>query len=73
MDRFHFIIVGAGAAGAAAAWRLTSKGYRVLCLDRGPWMEPSSYPSTGPDWEIRKKTEFNPAIAERQNRFRLPG
>ncbi|MGR9146706.1 GMC family oxidoreductase (plasmid) [Rhizobium leguminosarum] len=72
MDRFHFIIVGAGAAGAAAAWRLTSKGYRVLCLDRGPWMEPSSYPSTGPDWEIRKKTEFNPAIAERQNRFDYP-
>jgi choline dehydrogenase-like flavoprotein len=72
MSRFHFIIAGAGAAGAAAAWRLVSKGYKVLCLDRGPQMDPSQYPSTGHDWEVRKRTDFNPVIAERQNRFDYP-
>lgn len=72
MTDFDFIIVGAGAAGAAAAWRLVSKGYKVVCLDRGPRMEPSQYPSTGHDREIRKRTDFNPVIAERQNPFDYP-
>ena len=72
MTRFDFIVVGAGAAGAAVSWALVSKGHRVLCLDRGPRMDPSLYPTTGPDWERRKRTEFNPVIAERHNRFDYP-
>ncbi|CAP56948.1 GMC family oxidoreductase [Gluconacetobacter diazotrophicus] len=72
MSRLDFIIVGAGASGAAVAWSLVSRGYKVLCLDRGPRMDPSHYPSTGHDWEIRKRTEFNPVTAERQNRFDYP-
>lgn len=69
---FDFVIVGAGAAGSAAAWSLVSKGYKVLCLERGPWMDPAHYPSTGSDWEIRKRSEFNPVAAERQNKFDYP-
>jgi choline dehydrogenase-like flavoprotein len=70
--RFDFIVVGAGAAGGAVAWALVAKGYRVLCLDRGPLMDPSRYPTTGHDWEIRKRTDFSPVIAERQSRFDYP-
>lgn len=72
MKRFDFIVVGAGAAGAAVSWSLVSKGHSVLCLDRGPRMDPSAYPTTGAAWERRKQTEFNPVIAERQNRFDYP-
>lgn len=72
MKHFDFIVVGAGAAGAAVAWSLTSKGHTVLCLDRGPRMDPTNYPTTGHDWERRKRTEFNPVIAERRNRFDYP-
>jgi len=72
MTHFDFIVVGAGAAGAAVAWALVAKGYRVMCVDRGPRMDPSHYPSTGHDWERRKRTEFNPVISERQNRFDYP-
>jgi choline dehydrogenase-like flavoprotein len=35
-------------------------------------MDPSRYPTTGPDWERRKRAEFNPVIAERHNRFDYP-
>lgn len=72
MSQFHFIIVGAGAAGSAVAWRLVSKGYKVLCLDRGPHMDPSDYPSTGTDWELKKRDNFNPVTALRQNAFDFP-
>ena len=72
MTRFDFIVVGAGAAGAAAAWALVAKGYRVLCVDRGPLMDPSRYPTAGHDWEIRKRTDVNPVAAERQSRFDYP-
>jgi choline dehydrogenase-like flavoprotein len=70
--RFDFVVVGAGAAGAAVAWALVSKGHKVLCVERGPTMDPSRYPSTGHDWEIRKRTDCNPAIAERRNRYDYP-
>ena len=29
------LIVGAGAGGAAAAWRLAAQGFYVTCLERG--------------------------------------
>ena len=50
---FDAIIVGGGAAGAAVTWQLASKGLKVACLERGPWMSPNDYPSTRPDWEIK--------------------
>jgi choline dehydrogenase-like flavoprotein len=67
MSRFDFLVIGSGAAGAAASWKLCSHGFRVACLDRGGWVDPSAYPSTRPDWEIAKRTTANPVMAERQN------
>jgi choline dehydrogenase-like flavoprotein len=46
------LIVGAGAAGAAIAWRLAETRMRIVCLEQGGWMDPTQYPSTRPDWEI---------------------
>lgn len=72
MTAYDFLVVGAGAAGAAVAWRLVSRGYRVAVVDRGPEMDPSRYPSTGADWELRKRTEFSPVAAERGSPFDYP-
>ena len=50
--RFDAVVVGAGAGGAAAAWRLCEKGLRVLLLEAGPRFDPArDYPLSQPDWE----------------------
>lgn len=65
MTDFDCIVVGSGAAGAAAAWRLASKGLKVACLDRGPWIDPGAYPSTSSDWERQKRGPMSPVSATR--------
>ncbi len=41
---FDFIVVGSGAAGAAAAHRLATEGHEVAMVEEGPWVE--EYPET---------------------------
>lgn len=72
MVDFDFMIVGSGAAGAAAAWRLCKKGFKVACLERGDWTDPTQYPTTRVDWEVAKRTKSNPVASERQNDFDYP-
>lgn len=47
------VVIGSGAGGAAAAWRLTAKGLRVLLLEAGPWFDPAGYGLDQPGWERR--------------------
>jgi choline dehydrogenase-like flavoprotein len=54
------VIVGAGASGAAAAWRLARAGLRVTCLDHVDWVDPKATPSLIPDWEIARQTTHHP-------------
>jgi choline dehydrogenase-like flavoprotein len=53
------LIIGAGASGAAVAWRLADTRMRILCLEQGDWVKSSDYPSNGRDWEARQLGEFN--------------
>ncbi len=54
MAAFDAVVVGAGAGGAAAAWRMTTRGWRVLLLDAGPAFDPGAdYVLHRPDWERR--------------------
>lgn len=53
------LIIGAGAAGAAVAWRLASAGWRIVCLEQGDWVAPESLPHADADWELRRLTDFN--------------
>jgi len=49
---FDVVIVGAGAGGAAMAWRLVTNGAKVLLLEAGPRFDPAQdYPLTEPGWE----------------------
>jgi choline dehydrogenase-like flavoprotein len=60
------VIVGAGAAGAAAAWRLARAGLRVTCLEQGGWVDPAACPSLRPDWEIARQTTHHPNPNDRR-------
>lgn len=57
-DPVDVVIVGAGASGAAFAWSLAETRMKVVCLEQGDWMDPSRYPTTGLDWELRGIGEF---------------
>ncbi|WP_062269523.1 GMC family oxidoreductase [Endozoicomonas arenosclerae] len=45
------IIIGAGAGGGSAAWRLSHYGFKVLVLDAGPSYSPSDYRQSSHTWE----------------------
>ena len=53
------LIVGAGASAAAAAWRLASAGFRVVCLEQGGWHGQEDSPTTSVDWELKRRTDWN--------------
>ncbi len=60
------LIIGAGAGGAAAAWRLASHGFSVTCLERGDWVDPAFSPSLEWDWEVIRQRAWNPNPNRRQ-------
>ena len=53
------LVIGAGASGAALAWSLADTRMKILCLEQGDWMDPSDYPTTGTDWELRRFGEYS--------------
>jgi len=55
------LIIGAGASGAAVAWRLSDLGLKVVCLEQGDFVKLSAYPSTRTDWEYLRRTDFHPS------------
>jgi choline dehydrogenase-like flavoprotein len=65
---FDIVIVGSGASGAAAAWRLSrDQSFRILCLEQGGQTDPSKYPSSRPDWEISRESEYSSNPSVRRN------
>ena len=56
---YDVVVAGAGAGGAAAAWYFTKLGLKVACLERGEWQKDHKYPTTGLDWEYRKRSDFS--------------
>ena len=39
---YDILIIGAGAAGTAATWNLSGNGFKILCVDQGPKINPKS-------------------------------
>jgi len=50
-DRADVVVIGSGAAGAAVAWRLASRGARVVCLEQGDWLRPGDFASEQHEFE----------------------
>jgi choline dehydrogenase-like flavoprotein len=63
----RILIIGAGASGAACAWRLASAGFQVTCLEQGYWRDQTDTPTTGDDWEIFRNSadHWSPNIRRR--------
>lgn len=55
------LVIGAGAAGAALSWSLSEKDVKVVCLEQGGWIDPSTFPSLKPDYEtqLTREGDFN--------------
>ncbi len=45
-------MVGAGPSGAVVAHTLATRGFDVLCLEQGDWVNPSDYPVNRQEWEL---------------------
>lgn len=54
------VIVGAGAAGAAVAWRMAKAGLSISVLDRGPWLNQQEAANSRDDWEWVMCTDHHP-------------
>lgn len=65
---YDIVIVGSGASGAAAAWRLSrDQSLRIVCLEQGDFTDPSKYPSTRIDWELSRAMEYSSKPSSRNN------
>lgn len=72
-ESFDIVIIGSGASGAAAAWRLSRSGkLRILCLEQGERADPSSYPSTRIDWELDREQFASSDPNQRRNKADYP-
>jgi len=58
-DPIDVVVIGAGASGAAVLWSLAKKNFKVVCLEQGPWIDPSDYPVTKEDWEFLTRTSWS--------------
>lgn len=60
-ERADIVIVGSGASGAAAAWRLSrDTTLNIVCLEQGGDTDPARYPSTQVDWELSRMGAYSP-------------
>jgi len=53
------LIVGAGASGAAIAWSLMETRMRILCLEQGPRVGDTDFPSLRDDYELARYAWFS--------------
>jgi len=72
MERDEVLIVGAGASGAAVAWKLATAGFRVTCLEQGGWVKPEAARSSDAEWEIHRVTDESPYPNTRRAPFDYP-
>lgn len=61
------VIVGAGPSGSVVAHTLATRGFSVVCLEQGDWMNPAEYPANKPEWEllIQQQWHHDPNIRKR--------
>jgi len=59
-DVADVLVVGAGAGGAAAAWRLASGGLSVVCLEQGGHVAPEEAATLRDDWELLRQGPWHP-------------
>ncbi|MGV9847420.1 GMC family oxidoreductase [Streptomyces sp. NPDC003442] len=51
-DPVNVLIIGAGPSGAVTARYLAERGFSVVCLEQGDWVNPTEFPGDKPEWEL---------------------
>ncbi len=51
-DRADVLVIGSGASGAIVSRHLAERGFGVVCLEQGHWVNASEYPGNRPEWEL---------------------
>ncbi len=66
-------IIGAGPSGAVAAHTLADRGFAVLCLEQGDWVNPDEFPGDKPDFELQTRTTWawDPNVRQRDADYPL--
>ncbi len=64
---FDIAIVGSGAGGMPAAWHLVSKGYKVVCIEKGDSLEIDKHYTLEAGYEIMKETVLATKAANRND------
>lgn len=52
-DRVDVLVVGAGPSGAIISHTLAARGFSVVCLEQGDWVNTEDYPTNFPEWELQ--------------------
>jgi len=66
------LVIGAGAAGAALTWSLSTRGVDVLCLEQGDWVDDQDIPKNHRDWEVRGRHYWNASPGKRRGAADYP-
>ena len=69
--QFDIAIVGTGAGGMPAAWYLTNKGYKVICIEKGVEFDINEYTSLEDGGEIYKNEKLSTDMAKREEYYRV--
>jgi cholesterol oxidase len=51
-SHYDFVIIGSGFGGSVSALRLSEKGYKVLVIEKGKWLDAEDFPTT--NWDLKK-------------------
>jgi len=71
-DRVDVLVVGAGPGGAVASHTLAMRGFSVVCLEQGDWVNPGDMPGTKPEFELLTRGPWSVWPNERKGRADYP-
>ena len=66
------LIIGGGPSGAVTAHTLATRGFSVICLEQGEWVNPEDLPGNKPEFELLTRTGWHWEPNVRQRIFDYP-
>ena len=58
-NRVNVLVVGAGPGGAVASHTLAKRGFSVVCLEQGDWVNSGDMPGTKPEFELLTRGKWS--------------